>query len=66
LKPPRNLASSIGPFVSGYLLTLTTFGWPFVIVGSPKATYDLMLLRMFQKVTLREEIEVASSAQTES
>jgi hypothetical protein len=66
LKPLRNLASSIGPFVSGYLLTLTTFGWPLVIAGSLKATYDLLLLRMFQKVTPPEEIEVISSPQTES
>jgi hypothetical protein len=58
---PRSLASSIGPFVSGYLLTLTTFGWPLVIAGSLKATYDLLLLRMFQKVTPPEEEEVTSA-----
>jgi MFS family permease len=63
---PRSLASAIGPFVSGVLLSLTTFGWPLVIAGSLKATYDLLLLRMFQKVTPPEEVEVASSARTES
>jgi hypothetical protein len=66
LKPPRSLASSVDPFISGYLLTLTTFGWPFVIAGSLKATCDLLLLRMFQNVTLPEEIEVAFRTQTES
>jgi MFS family permease len=63
---PRSLASAVGPFLSGLLLSATTFGWPLVIAGSLKATYDLLLLRMFQKVTPPEEVEVASSARTES
>jgi MFS family permease len=62
---PRSLASAIGPFISGILLSFSTFGWPLIIAGSLKATYDLLLLRMFQKVTPPEEIEVASNARTE-
>jgi MFS family permease len=61
---PRSLASAIGPFVSGYLLTLTTFGWPLLIAGSLKATYDLLLLRMFQKVTPPEEESEAPEARS--
>jgi MFS family permease len=59
---PRSLAAAVGPFASGFLLTATTFGWPLVIAGSLKATYDLLLLRMFQKVTPPEEEEVISAS----
>jgi MFS family permease len=60
---PRSLASAVGPFVSGLLLSATTFGWPLLIAGSLKATYDLLLLRMFRKVTPPEEAEPAQPAQ---
>jgi MFS family permease len=52
---PRSLASAFGPFISGWLLGLTTFGWPLVIAGSLKATYDLILLRLFRQVHPPEE-----------
>lgn len=52
---PRSLASAIGPFPAGYLLGLTTFGWPLIIGGTLKATYDLLLFAMFQKVKPPEE-----------
>jgi predicted MFS family arabinose efflux permease len=52
---PRSLASALGPFPAGYLLGLTTFGWPLVIGGTLKAIYDLLLLTMFQKVMPPEE-----------
>jgi MFS family permease len=55
---PRSLASAIGPFLSGIMLSASTFGWPLIIAGSLKATYDLLLLRMFQKVTPPEEGEL--------
>ena len=45
---PRSLASSVCPFDSGYLLRITNFGWPLIVAGSMKATYDLLLLHMFQ------------------
>ena len=41
---PRSLASAAGPLVAGYLLTLSTFGWPLVAAGVLKIGYDLMLL----------------------
>ena len=52
---PRSLASAAGPMISGYLLTLSTFGWPLVICGVLKIAYDLTLLGMFRKVKPPEE-----------
>ena len=52
---PRSLVSSISPAIAGYLLTLTSFGWPLVISGSLKILYDLALLAMFRKVKPPEE-----------
>src|SRR5712675_2522303 len=44
---PRSLASSISPLVAGYLLQVSTFGWPLIIGGVVKIVYDLLLLGMF-------------------
>jgi MFS family permease len=52
---PRSLASAVGPTFSGYLLNMSTFGWPLVIAGSLKVVYDLTLLHMFQHVKPPEE-----------
>lgn len=52
---PRSLASALSPAFSGYLLTLTSFGWPLVICGVLKIVYDVTLLRMFSKVKPPEE-----------
>jgi MFS family permease len=52
---PRSLASAASPLLSGYLLGLSTFGWPLVIAGLLKGTYDLLLLRMFARVKPPEE-----------
>jgi predicted MFS family arabinose efflux permease len=45
---PRSLAAALPPFIAGWLLHLTTFGWPLVIGGSVKAIYDLLLLQQFR------------------
>jgi predicted MFS family arabinose efflux permease len=45
---PRSLASALGPMFAGALLTSSAFGWPLVMAGSLKATYDLLLLIMFR------------------
>ena len=42
---PRSLATALTPALAGYLLDLTSFGWPLIIAGSMKATYDILLLR---------------------
>jgi MFS family permease len=54
---PRSLASAVGPFLSGYLLTISTFGWPLVAAGVLKTVYDLLLLGMFRHVKPPEEAE---------
>lgn len=41
---PRSLASAATPALAGLLLDHSTFGWPLVIGGAIKATYDLLLL----------------------
>ena len=41
---PRSLAQAAPPLLSGYLLGLSSFGWPLVIGGALKGIYDLLLL----------------------
>lgn len=52
---PRSLASALSPSLAGYMLTLSSFGWPLVICGVLKIAYDLTLLGMFSKVKPPEE-----------
>ncbi len=52
---PRSLAAAASPFLAGYMLGLTTFGWPLVAAGAIKIAYDLALLAMFRKVRPPEE-----------
>ena len=52
---PRSLATSVSPILAGYLLTLSTFGWPLIIGGTLKGVYDLLLLIKFRKVRSVEE-----------
>jgi MFS family permease len=55
---PRSLASAVSPLIAGYLLGLSTFGWPLVIAGTVKIAYDLMLLATFRAVRPPEEAEL--------
>ena len=52
---PRSFASAASPFLAGYLLSLSPFGWPLVAAGGLKIAYDLLLLAMFRKVRPPEE-----------
>jgi MFS family permease len=52
---PRSLAAAVSPAIAGYLLTLSSFGWPLVICGALKIVYDLTLLGLFKKVKPPEE-----------
>ena len=52
---PRSFAAAISPAFAGYLLTVSSFGWPLVICGALKIAYDLTLLGMFRKVKPPEE-----------
>ena len=52
---PRSLASAAAPVLSGYLLTVSSFGLPLVLAGALKITYDLLLLRTCRNVRPPEE-----------
>lgn len=47
---PRSLTSAISPLLAGALLQVTTFGWPLILGGTCKITYDLLLLKKFRRV----------------
>jgi MFS family permease len=52
---PRSLASAVAPLLSGWLLTVSPFGWPLVLAGALKTSYDLALLWRFSSVKPPEE-----------
>jgi MFS family permease len=52
---PRSLAAAISPFFSGYLLGMSTFGWPLIVGGGVKVAYDMLLLAKFRKIRPPEE-----------
>jgi MFS family permease len=52
---PRSLASAASPFISGWLLGLSAFGWPLVLAGATKIVYDVLLLVMFRQRRPPEE-----------
>ncbi|MGI8792168.1 MAG: MFS transporter [Acidimicrobiales bacterium] len=47
---PRSLASATTPALAGLLLSQSHVGWPLVIAGVTKATYDLLLLAMSRRL----------------
>ena len=59
---PRVFAWAAGSMIAGYLLTLSTFGWPLLIGGAVKAAYDILLLIRFQKVRPPEEADPPEQA----
>ncbi len=52
---PRSLAAAATPLFAGWLLQRSDFGWPLIIGGALKATYDLVLLGLFREVRPPEE-----------
>ena len=52
---PRSLASAASPFIAGWLLTISSFGWSLLAAGGLKIVYDLLLLVYFGKVKPPEE-----------
>ena len=52
---PRSLASALSPFLAGWMLGLSTFGWPLLLAGGVKIAYDLLLLALFRKIRPPEE-----------
>ena len=53
---PRSMASAVSPFLAGYLLGVSSFGWPLLIAGAVKIVYDALLLVMFRKIRPPEEL----------
>jgi sugar phosphate permease len=47
---PRSLASAATPLLAGALLQHSDFGWPLVIAGAMKLTYDIALFRLYRDV----------------
>lgn len=56
---PKSIASALGPLISGWLFSLSVFGWPLVIAGALKGTYDLLLLWRFRALRPPEEQQPA-------
>ena len=52
---PRSLASAASPFVAGWMLGLSSFGWPLLVAGSVKIVYDLLLLATFRRIRPPED-----------
>ena len=50
---------TVSPLLAGYLLGVSSFGWPLLIAGALKIIYDLLLLATFHKVRPPEEREIA-------
>jgi predicted MFS family arabinose efflux permease len=47
---PRSLAAAASPALAGAMLAASGFGWPLLLAGGLKITYDLLLLAMFRNV----------------
>jgi MFS family permease len=60
---PRSLASAASPFLAGWMLGLSPFGWPLVAAGAIKIAYDLLLLATFRTVRPPEEVNGRRSPQ---
>jgi predicted MFS family arabinose efflux permease len=54
---PRSLAAAASPALAGWLLGMSSFGWPLIVGGVLKISYDLLLLGMFARVRPPEEGE---------
>ena len=52
---PRSLASAVSPFLAGWMLSASGFGWPLLVAGGVKIVYDLLLLATFRKIRPPEE-----------
>jgi MFS family permease len=61
---PRSLAAAGSPLLTGFLLGLSPFGWPLVVAGAIKISYDLALLMLFRNVRPPEEVQQALAATT--
>lgn len=51
---PRSLAAATTPLLAGALLSYSDVGWPLLIAGLGKATYDILLLVLFRHLPEEE------------
>jgi MFS family permease len=61
---PKSLASALGPLLSGWLFSLSVFGWPLVLAGGLKGLYDVLLLLRFRALKPPEEQETVQQRST--
>ena len=52
---PRSLAGALSPFLAGWMLEQSSFGWHLVAAGALKIVYDLLLLWQFRAVPPHRE-----------
>jgi predicted MFS family arabinose efflux permease len=45
---PRSLAAAVPPLLAGVMLEHSSFGWPLVVAGVLKGTYDILILMGFR------------------
>lgn len=50
---PRSIATASTPWLGGWLLSKSSFGWPLVIGGSMKLLYDVVLWIRFRRFSTR-------------
>jgi MFS family permease len=53
---PRSFAAALAPVLAGSMISVSSFGWPLVICGALKITYDLLLLYTCRHVRPPEEM----------
>jgi predicted MFS family arabinose efflux permease len=58
---PRSLAAAVSPMLAGAMLATSGFGWPLLLAGGLKITYDLLLLALFRNVRPPEETSKPST-----
>ena len=51
----RGTASAVSPAITGFALTMAAMGLPFILAGTLKAAYDLVLWSMFRRVPLASQ-----------
>jgi predicted MFS family arabinose efflux permease len=61
---PKTFAWAAGSIVSGYLMTLSSFGWPLLVGGVIKGVYDILLLVKFHKVHPPEEADASADRES--
>ncbi len=59
----RTIATVLPPSISGYFIGASLFAAPFILAGTLKIAYDLMIFASFRKVKPPEEKQLSSRSQ---